>query len=121
MSYPVGPLKNRSIIKPGNYVVLSTEGRVINTVPGFEDCKLTIIASPKYGASFVQMVGTVGAAGKMNLPYAAQAHEEGFMWIMDGEGQLEITVGSEKKTFGHGGYAYSPFKAAYGIRSDYPY
>ena len=57
MPYPKGFLETRAIVKPGSYCVIPPEGRVINSIPGFEGCKLSIIASPKYGASFVQYVG----------------------------------------------------------------
>ncbi len=63
MPYPVGFLESRAVVKPGSYAVIPPEGRVINSVPGFSGCRLTIICSPKIGASFVQYVGAVEAGG----------------------------------------------------------
>lgn len=108
MPYPIGHLKNRSVVKHGNYAVISPEGRVVNCVPGFADCKMTILATPKMGASFVQMIGTVEANGRTTLTYATQPHEESFIYILDGEGKLKITIGGESRNEGQGGYAYAP-------------
>ena len=55
MPYPKGFLESRAVIKAGIYTIIPPEGRVINSIPGFEGCKLTIIASPKHGASFSSM------------------------------------------------------------------
>lgn len=107
MPYPVGLLKNRSVVKHGEWAVIAPEGRVINCVPGFADCKMTILATPKMGASFIQFIGTVGAAGKTTLKYGGKEHEESFVYILDGEGELKITVGGESKVYGQGGYAYA--------------
>ena len=65
MAYPEGLLKTRAVIRPGEYAVIPPEGRVRNVIPGFEGCNMSIIASPKLGASFVQYVGTA-------LPAAAR-------------------------------------------------
>jgi len=59
MPYPEGFLSNRSVFEPGKYAVITPEGRVVNTIPGIEHCAMTILASPKLGAGFVQMIGTV--------------------------------------------------------------
>ena len=68
MPYPKGFLESRAVIKPGIFSIIPPEGRVINSIPGFHGCKLTIIASPKYGASFVQYVGSVEKGGKTIFP-----------------------------------------------------
>ncbi len=54
MAYPEGLLKTRAVIRPGEYAVIPPEGRVRNVIPGIEGCTMSIIASPKLGASFVQ-------------------------------------------------------------------
>ena len=53
MAYPEGLLKTRAVIRPGEYAVIPPEGRVRNVIPGIEDCNMSILASPKLGASFV--------------------------------------------------------------------
>lgn len=108
MPYPKGFLESRAIIKPGSYAVIPPEGRVINSVPGFEGCRLSIICSPKIGASFVQYVGTVEAAGRTTTPFVGDPGVESFIYVMDGDGALKVSVGGQTETLKVGGYAFAP-------------
>ena len=64
MGYPNGLLSSRSIVKRGNYALLAPEGLVNNVIPGFENCRISILASPKLGASFVDYIVTMERGGK---------------------------------------------------------
>ena len=108
MPYPKGPLKNRSSFIPGKYAVITTEGRVTNVIPGIQGCSLSILASPKLGANFVQMVGVVSATGKTTLPYGRAEGIETFLYVMDGEGSLDVTADGKTTTLAAGGFMYSP-------------
>lgn len=108
MGYPNGFLKNRSVIEPGKYAVISPEGRVTNVIPGIAGCRMTILASPKLGANFVQMIGTVGTKGETTMPYGAEEEIETFLFVMDGSGSLAVAVGDTKATLAAGGYIYAP-------------
>ncbi|SUO96917.1 (S)-ureidoglycine aminohydrolase [Suttonella ornithocola] len=106
--YPQDLLSNRSVVKHGNYAVITPEGRVINVIPGIEDCKMTILATPKMGASFVQLIGTLGENAKTSITYANKPHEESLIYVLDGDVELEVKVGDETKVLTQGGYAYAP-------------
>jgi len=108
MGYPQGFLETRAVVIPGSYAVIPPEGRVINSIPGFEGCRLSIICSPKIGASFVQYVGTVEAGGQTTSPFVAEDGVESFIYVMDGEGALTVTVGDQTETLKPGGYAFAP-------------
>lgn len=108
MPYPEGFLETRAVIKPGSYAVIPPEGRVINSIPGFEGCRLTIICSPKIGASFVQYVGAVEPGGKTTAPFVADPGIETFLYVIDGEGALRVSVGGQTETLKAGGYAFAP-------------
>ena len=95
MPYPKGFLESRAVIKPGIYTLIPPEGRVINSIPGFEGCKLTIIASPKYGASFVQYVGSVESGGKTTTKFVEDPEVETFIFVMDGHGELQVKIGNQ--------------------------
>ena len=69
--YPEGLLKNRSVVEHGNFAIISPDGRVINVIPGIVDCKMTILATPKMGASFIQLIGTLGPNAKTTITYGA--------------------------------------------------
>lgn len=106
--YPAGLLKNRSVVKHGNYAVITPEGRVINTVPGLTDCKMTILATPKMGASFIQLIGTLGPNAKSTITYGAKAHEESFIYLLEGPAELKVKVGDKSEILKQGGYTYAP-------------
>lgn len=108
MSYPIGPLKNRSVYEPHKYAIITPEGRVNNVVPGIKGCELSILASPKLGANFVQLVGKVSAEGKTTFPYAKEEGVESLIYVIDGEGSLEVTVDDTTETLVAGGYMYAP-------------
>lgn len=97
-------LANRSVIKRGNYAIIEPDGIVKNTIPGFEGCDVTIIASPKLGASFVDYLVTVHAGGK-NAQGFGESKEEVLFYIMEGN----LTVKADKEyEMTTGGYVYCP-------------
>ena len=57
---------------------------------------MTILCSPKIGAGFVQLIGTLGPDARTEYPYATLPHEESFLYVLDGEIELEADVAGEK-------------------------
>ena len=112
MGYPKGNLVSRAIVKPGVYAVIPPEGRVINVLPYFEGFSTTILASPKYGASFVFYVSCVDVGARTAKTWCKEEEIESFVYFMDeeepGEGELTVSIGGEEKTLSQGGYAYAP-------------
>lgn len=108
MGYPKGNLTTRAVVKPGFYTVIPPEGRVKNVIPNFRDCATTILASPKCGASFVFYISTVAPGGKTIETWCKEPMIESFIYYMDGEGELTVTVGGEKRVLAQGGYVYAP-------------
>ena len=86
--YPQDLLSNRSVVK-NDFAIITPQGRVINTIPGIVDAKMTILCSPKIGAGFVQLIGTLGPDARTEYPYATLPHEESFLYVLDGEIELE--------------------------------
>jgi len=107
MGYPEGLLKTRAVIRPGEYAVIPPEGRVNNVIPGIENCRMTILASPKMGASFVQYIGTAQPGGGTSAPFAAEGGIESFIYVMDAFGSLDVTVDGRTVSLTPGGYAYA--------------
>ena len=112
MGYPKGNLTSRAIVKPGVYTVIPPEGRVVNVLPYFEGFSTTILASPKYGASFVFYVSSVDAGAETTRTWCKAEGIESFIYFMDeekrGEGKLTVRIGSEERKLSQGGYAYAP-------------
>lgn len=115
--YPADLLSNRSIVKRDSFAIITPEGRVINTIPGIKDVQMTILCSPKIGAGFVQLIGKLGPTAHTEFPYGALAHEEAFIYVLDGDVELEVTVGEKTEVLTQGGYAYSPAGVGIGFKS----
>ena len=107
MGYPEGFLETRAVVKHGQYAVVPPEGRVINVVPGFEGFKLSILASPKMGAGFVWYVGEVEPGATTTKVFGGDGVET-FVYFMDGEGELTVTVGGKDNVLKQGGYVFAP-------------
>lgn len=103
--YREGLLANRSVFKKGMYAIIEPDGLVKNTVPGFEGCDVTILSSPKIGASFVDYLVTIHDGG---------GHREGFgvpgievlLYVI--EGAITASGGETSADLGEGGYIYCP-------------
>jgi (S)-ureidoglycine aminohydrolase len=112
VGYPKGNLVSRAIVKPGVYTVIPPEGRVLNVLPYFEGFSTTILASPKYGASFVFYVSSLAPGAKTTRTWCKEDGIESFVYFMDeektGDGKLAVRIGGEEKTLSQGGYAYAP-------------
>ncbi|MDO5409583.1 MAG: (S)-ureidoglycine aminohydrolase [Lachnospiraceae bacterium] len=106
MSYPNDLLSTRAVVKPGLWAVIPKDGLVNNVIPGIEGCRVSIVASPKMGASFVQYVVDAGSHGKTLGAWAAECGIESFLYCASGK--LQVCVGEEKKEVTSGGYVYAP-------------
>ena len=115
--YPQDLLSNRSIVKRDSFAIITPQGRVINTIPGIVGAKMTILCTPKMGAGFVQLIGTLGPDAHTDYPYATAAHEESFLYVLDGDIELDVTVGEETRRLTQGGYAYAPAGVGIGFKN----
>lgn len=106
--YRDGLLESRSVIKRHNYALIPHDGLVKNTVPGFENCDLTILASPKLGASFVDYIITLHENGGNKQGFGGDGVQT-FVYVI--EGSLKVSDGKEEQVLSTGGYAYVPADA----------
>lgn len=113
MGYPSDILSTRAVICRGDYAIIPPEGLVNNVVPGIEDCRVSILATPKLGASFVMYIVTAQPrTGGTSRPFAAEDGVEAFAYIIDGQGTL--AVGDDERAATVGAYAFAP--AGSGLR-----
>lgn len=106
MGYPSDLLSTRAVVKPGQWAVIPKTGLVNNVIPNIKGCKVSIVASPKMGASFVQYIIEAVKDGGTISPFGAEEGIETFIYIV--EGSVQIKVGGKEETFCAGGYAYAP-------------
>ena len=118
MGYPSDLLSSRAVVKPGMYAIIPPEGRVFNVIPGIEGCRMTILCTPKMGAGFVQHIGTALPGGGTTVPYGASGQIETFIYVLDGEGSLTVTVGGRTEVMPQGGYAYAPAGVGISFRNE---
>lgn len=98
-------LNTRSIIKRGNYAVIEPDGLVKNTIPGFEGCQITILSSPKLGASFVDYLVGIEPGGYHHEGFG-QPGEEIFFYLF--EGNVKVWNQEEEAELEDGGYIFCP-------------
>lgn len=106
MSYPNDLLSTRAVVKPGLYAVIPAAGLVNNVIPGIEDCRVSIVASPKLGAGFVQYIVHARQGGRTTAAWAQEEQVEAFLYCI--EGGCRVTVQGETQALSAGGYAYAP-------------
>ena len=106
MGYPSDVLSTRAVIRPGKYVVIPPEGLVNNVIPGIEKSRVSIVASPKYGASFVQYLLEVEPDGGTSRPSGDEEGIEVFFYVIEGEGVL--SAGGEEHAAAAGSFLYAP-------------
>jgi (S)-ureidoglycine aminohydrolase len=106
MGYPKDILSTRAVVRHGSYAVLPPEGLVNNVIPGIEGCRVSIVASPKMGASFVFYVVEAEQNGGTTAVFGNEPDIETFVYIIEGEASLA----AEGKTWQGtaGSYVFSP-------------
>ena len=103
--YPRDLLASRAVIKRENYALIPTDGLVKNIVPGFEECDVTILSSPKLGATFVDYIVTMLPNGRNEAGYGAEGVET-FVYVIDGN--IKASAGEQQFDLSTGGYLYCP-------------
>lgn len=106
MGYPKDLLTSRSIIKHGQFALIAPEGLVNNVIPGFENCLVSILGSPKLGANFVDYIVTMKEGGKNLTGFGGQADIQTFVYVI--EGKVKAAAGKEEFTLKESGYLYCP-------------
>ncbi len=97
-------LLNRSVVKKGMYALLEPDGLVKNTIPGFEGCDVTILASPALGASFVDYLVSIAPGGGNRKGFGGDV--ESFFYLFDGS--VKVWNEEEEAVITAGGYLYCP-------------
>ncbi len=102
--FPEGLLESRSVIKKGEYALLTPDGMVNNAIPGFENCDTTILASPKMGATFVDYLLDIKPNGCVK-GFGGDGVET-FAYVMNGK--ATAVIDGNFSTLESGGYVYCP-------------
>lgn len=106
MSYPADLLATRAVVKPGLWAVIPKDGLVNNVIPNIVGGKVSIVCSPKIGASFTEYVVEAVRDCHTIEPFGADARIESFLYVVEGEVKLTVENRTEIQTAG--GYAFAP-------------
>lgn len=106
MGYPQDILSTRTMIKPGLMALIPPEGLVNNVIPIINKSKVSIVASPKMGAGFVQYIITTKQGGGTTEIFGSEEGIEVFVYCIEGSGSL--TIDGETQKFLPGSYGYAP-------------
>ena len=105
MGYRNGLLTSRAIIKHGSFALIPPDGLVFNVIPHFEEAEISVVASPKMGASFVEYLVNLKPNGGNKKAFGGNGIET-FVYVVSGE--LEVTIEDEKFELREGGYVFCP-------------
>ncbi len=106
MGYPTDLLATRAVVKPGLWAVIPKEGLVNNVIPGIVGCKVSIVASPKMGASFVQYIIEASKGGRTSEDFAKEGNIETFFYVISG--RVKVWAKEKEYNLTDGGYLYAP-------------
>jgi (S)-ureidoglycine aminohydrolase len=107
VGYPTDVLSSRAIIRPGKFAIIPPEGLVNNVIPGFENCRISIVMSPKVGASFAQYLVTMNEGGQNNTGFGGDGVET-FVYCLNGEIVVKGYNENKSHKLTKGGYFYCP-------------
>ena len=116
MGYPKDLLSTRAVVRRGNFAIIPPTGLVNNTVPGIEGCRVSIIASPKMGASFVQYVIDVPKSCGTTRVFGNDPRIECFAYVVSGS--AVFVCDGKSYDAPQGAYIYSPAGTGLEFRND---
>lgn len=97
----------RSVVK-NNHAVISPDGYINSSVPGWTNCTVNVIINEDMGANLCQTLITLKQDGRLvGKTKASQI----FFYIV--EGQCEATVSGETKALTKGQFVYVPIEKEY--------
>lgn len=106
MSYRSDLLSTRAEVHQGLWAVIPPNGLVNNVIPYIKGCKVSVVASPKMGASFVQYILEASSDGHTTDFFGKAAHEESFIYIVDGN--VKVCIEGKDYEMTAGGYGFAP-------------
>lgn len=106
IGYLDGILTSRAVIKKNNYAIIPHDGLVNNVIPGFVNTRISILGSPRIGASFSDFIAEFQEGGKNEFGFGGEGLET-FVYVISGKLMVRDAQG-EINELTDGGYAYFP-------------
>lgn len=97
----------RSVVK-SNHAVISPDGYINSSVPGWTNCTVNVIINEQMGANLCQTLITFNKNGKV---YGRTKSSEIFFYII--KGRCDASVNGENRALSAGEYVYVPVEQEY--------
>lgn len=114
MGYREDLLGTRAEVHPGLWAVIPPNGLVNNVIPYIMGCKVSIVASPKMGASFVQYIVEASSEGRTTDLFGRMEYEESFIYIVSGN--VRVMIDGTEYEMTDGGYGFAPSGVGIGFK-----
>ena len=101
----------RSVVK-SNHAIISPDGYINSSVPGWTNCTVNVIINEDMGASFCQTFITMTASGKLA---GKTKLSQIFFYVT--EGKCNANIGGEKKALSKGQFVYVPIEKEYSFEN----
>jgi len=104
----------RSVTK-SNHAIISPDGYINSSVPGWTNCTVNVIINEAMGAGFCQAFITLTASGKLT---GKTKLSQIFFYVA--EGQCSATISGETKVLNKGQFVYVPVEKQYSFEDPAP-
>ncbi len=91
-----------------DHAVITGDGFVNSTVPGWTNCEVNVVINDAMGANFCQLLVTLDDDGKLT---GTTAQTQIFFYVL--EGSCDLHLEGTTTTLQKGGYAYIPINQTY--------
>jgi (S)-ureidoglycine aminohydrolase len=103
----------RAIIKPGEYMILPQANRVTSVLPNLRDTDVQVLATPEFGARFIECELLVRPGGGTIKPIDDGL--EHFLFIL--QGGIRLIVNGSERELVEGSYAWLPPDGSFALRN----
>ena len=98
----------RSVVKRGSHALISPDGYINSTVPGWTNCTVNVILNEDMGAGLCQTIVTFQKEGVLEGRTVAS---QVFFYVI--RGKCTVLVSGESKTLSQGHFVYIPIEREY--------
>ncbi|HEX9510954.1 MAG TPA: (S)-ureidoglycine aminohydrolase [Puia sp.] len=98
----------RSVVKRGSHALISPDGYINSTVPGWTNCTVNVILNEQMGAGLCQTIVTFQQGGMLSGRTVAS---QVFFYVV--RGKCTALVSGESKTLSQGHFVYVPIGKEY--------
>lgn len=101
----------RSVVT-SNHTIITPDGYVNSTVPGWASCSVNVIINEAMGANFCQTIITAKSETRIE---GTTVHSQVFFYVVDGS--CKATIAHEARVLSKGQFVYVPIQKSYSFEA----